>query len=419
MSVRTTSPTPISVYNVDGTANEAGAITEIADVILDYKGHAERTQFAVTSLGKQNMILGFTWLREHNPEIDWQTKEVRMSRCPPQCLTCHAEAKVKRQAERAATAQIHACRAGSFPVLIEEIADEDNYPSMGLGEPDGGVADSGDGFDEDIEDSDRIFVTHIHGEDAEHFVRAASTVSQRLAEAFTKNSKATSFRNTVPSSLHEFEDVFSEGTFDHLPKRRKWDHAIELKREPSPWFRKVYPMSPEEQTEQDAFLEDALATGRIRHSKSPIGTLVFFIKKKDGRLRFVQDYRALNLITRQNRYPLPLIDDLIHRLKGAKYFTKLDVRWGYNNVRIKEGDEWKAAFRTNHSLFEPLVMYFGLTNSPATFQTMMNKIFEDLITQGVISIYLDDILIFTTTLEEHRLISHVVMERLREHKLYL
>src|SRR3979490_1247666 len=411
--------TPIPVYNVDGTANEAGAITEIADVILRYKGHAKRTQFAVTSLGRQTMILGFTWLRKHNPEIDWQTKEVRMSRCPPQCSTCCAEAKVKRRAEHIATAQIHACRTGSFLVFIEEIVDEDDCPPMGLGEPDGGAADFDDGFDDEIEDSDHIFVAHIHDEDAEHFVRAASTVSQCLAEAFTKNSKATSFRDAVPSSLHEFEDIFSEGAFDHLPKRRKWDHAIELEREPSPGFRKVYPMSPEEQTELDVFLEEALATGRIRHSKSPIGAPVFFIKKKDGRLRFVQDYRALNLITRKNCYPLPLIDDLIHRLKGAKYFTKLDVRWGYNNVRIKGGDEWKAAFRTNRGLFEPLVMYFGLTNSPATFQTMMNEIFKDLITQGVVSIDLDDILIFTTPLEEHRLISRVVMERLREHKLYL
>jgi hypothetical protein len=115
--------------------------------------------------------------------------------------------------------------------------------------------------------------------------------------------------------------------------------------------------------------------GRIRQSKSPLGALVFFIKKKDGKLRFVQDYRALNAITRKNRYLLPSIDDLIHRLKGAHYFTKLDVRWGYNNVRIREGDKWKAAFHTNRGLFEPLVMYFGLTNSPATFQTMMNEIF--------------------------------------------
>ena len=167
------------------------------------------------------------------------------------------------------------------------------------------------------------------------------------------------------------------------------------------------------------FLEEALRTGRIRQSKSLIGAPVFFIKKKDGKLRFVQDYRALNLITRKNRYPLPLIDDLIHRLKGAKYFSKFDVRWGYNNVRIRKGDEWKAAFRTNRGLFEPLVMYFGLTNSPATFQTMMNEIFDDLITLGVVSIYLDDILVFTESLVEHRRVSRLVLERLRKHKLYL
>jgi hypothetical protein len=218
---------------------------------------------------------------------------------------------------------------------------------------------------------------------------------------FTKNSKATLFRDAVSSSLHKFEDIFSEGTFDHLPRCRKWDHTIELERKPLPGFRKVYPMSPEEQRELDVFLEEALATGRIRHSKSPIGALVFFIKKKDGKLRFIQDYRALNLITWKNHYPLLLIDDLIHRLKGAKYFTMLDIRWGYNNMRIKEGDESKVAFRTNRGLFKLLVMYFGLTNSPATFQTMMNEIFKDLITQGVVSIYLDDILIFTSMLEEH------------------
>src|SRR3981189_278603 len=247
------------------------------------------------------MILGFTWLRKHNPEIDWQTKEVRMSRCPPQCSTCRTEAKVKCQAEHVATVQIHACRTGSFPVLIEEIIDKDSYPSEGVSEPDRGVADDDthfdDGFDDEIEDSDRIFVAHIHGEDAEHLIRAASTVSQHLAEAFTKNSKATSFRDAIPSSLHEFKDVFSEGAFDHLPRCRKWDHAIELELKPSPGFCKVYPMSPEEQRELDVFLEEALATGHIRHSKSPIGAPVFFIKKKDGRLRFVQDYRALNLIT--------------------------------------------------------------------------------------------------------------------------
>jgi hypothetical protein len=109
-------------------------------------------------------------------------------------------------------------------------------------------------------------------------------------EAFAKNSKLKGFEDTVPTSLHTYADVFSETAFDSLPERHKWDHAIELECEPSPGFRKVYPMTLTEQTEMDAFLEEALATGCIRQSKSPLGALVFFIKKKDGKLRFVQDY---------------------------------------------------------------------------------------------------------------------------------
>ena len=146
---------------------------------------------------------------------------------------------------------------------------------------------------------------------------------------------------------------------------------------------------------------------------------VFFIKKKDGSLRLVQDYWALNAITVKNKYPLPLIPELINQLQGAKYFTKLDIHWGFNNVCIKPGDEWKAAFWMNCGLFEPLVMFFGLTNSPATFQTMMNDIFRELVAEGVVVVYLDDILIFTKTLEEHREVTHRVMELLRHHKLYL
>jgi hypothetical protein len=142
---------------------------------------------------------------------------------------------------------------------------------------------------------------------------------------------------------------------------------------------------------------------------------VFFIKKKDGILRLVQDYRALNAMTIKNKYPLPLIA----KLRGTKYFTKLDVRWGFNNVRIKEGDEWKAAFRTNRGLFKSLIMFFSLTNSPAMFQMMMDEIFEDLISEGVVMVYLDNILIFMEMLEEHRAVTRRVMEVLKRHKLYL
>jgi Reverse transcriptase (RNA-dependent DNA polymerase)/RNase H-like domain found in reverse transcriptase len=144
------------------------------------------------------------------------------------------------------------------------------------------------------------------------------------------------------------------------------------------------------------------------------------IYEPDGSgLRPIQDYRKLNEFTVKNRYPLPLIGEIIDKLKGAKYFTKLDVRWGFNNVRIHEGDEWKAAFRTNLGLFEPTVMFFGLTNSPATFQTMMNHILRDLINEGKVVVYLDDILIFTKDLIEHRKIVNRVLQVLRENKLSL
>jgi hypothetical protein len=158
---------------------------------------------------------------------------------------------------------------------------------------------------------------------------------------------------------------------------------------------KIYLLNPSEQKQLDEFLKEQLETGRIQPSKSPMASPFFFIKKKDGTLRPVQDYRKLNEMTIKNRYPLPLISELIDKLSEAKYFSKMDVRWAYNNIRIKDGDTWKAAFRTNRGLFKPLVMFFGLTNSPATFQTMMNDIFREEIAEGWVVIYMDDILVFS------------------------
>jgi Reverse transcriptase (RNA-dependent DNA polymerase) len=121
-----------------------------------------------------------------------------------------------------------------------------------------------------------------------------------------------------------------------------------------------------------------------------------FVKKKDGKLQPCQDYRYLNDWTVKNAYPLPLIS----KIKGTKFFTKFDVRWGYNNVRIKAKDQWKGAFKTNWGLFEPMVMFFGMCNSLATFQAMMDSIFSDMIEEWRVIVYMDDILIFTENQEE-------------------
>ena len=154
-------------------------------------------------------------------------------------------------------------------------------------------------------------------------------------------------------------------------------------------------------------------------SKSPMASPFFFIDKKDGDLHPVQDYRALNDITIKNTPSLPLIPEIIDKLCRAHYYTKFDVRWGYNNIRIKEGDEWKAAFKTPLGLFEPTVMTFGLCNAPATFQTFMNNIFEDMIDAGLVVVYLDDVLIFAEDLTTLNNLSSKVLKHLEKYDLYL
>ena len=146
----------------------------------------------------------------------------------------------------------------------------------------------------------------------------------------------------------------------------------------------------------------------------------FFVKKKDGKqLQPCQDYRCLNEWTQKNAYPLLLISEIMDKLKDAKYFAKLDVWWGYNNVQIKEDNEWKAAFKTNWGLYEPAVMFFGMCNSLVTFQAMMDLIFADLIKKGYIIVYIDDILIFSKTKDILKKYTRLVLQQLRDHDLYL
>ncbi|MGH2639958.1 MAG: reverse transcriptase domain-containing protein, partial [Rhabdochlamydiaceae bacterium] len=164
-------------------------------------------------------------------------------------------------------------------------------------------------------------------------------------------------------------------------------------------------------------LDELMEAGFIRPSKSPYGAPVLFVKKKDGTMRMCVDYRDLNRITVRNRYPLPHLEELFDRLQGAKYFSKLDLRSGYHQVRIHPDDIQKTAFRTRYGHYEFLVLPFGLTNAPATFMHLMQSIFAPHLDAFVI-IFLDDILIFSKTLEEHEIHVRKVLELLRQHKLY-
>jgi len=233
----------------------------------------------------------------------------------------------------------------------------------------------------------------------------------------------------VPPQYQKHARVFSDEESKKFPPQRPWDHAIELKPgAPPTLISRNIRLSQSEQEELKKFIKEHEDRGTIRPSKSPYAAAFFFIKKKNRKLRPVQDYCPVNEWTIKNRYPLPLIPQLIDRLRGCTLFTKFDIKWGYNNIRIKDGDQWKAAFTTNMGLYEPTVMFFGLTNSPATFQTMMNTIFRDLVADGSMTVYMDDMAIHTARkegeteeehIERHRRIVNQVLAKLDEHDLYL
>jgi hypothetical protein len=221
----------------------------------------------------------------------------------------------------------------------------------------------------------------------------------------------------LPSIYHEFSRVFGEEEFKVLPPHRPYDLAIDLKEGAKLHHGPLYSMTELESQTLKKWIDEELAAGKIRRSESEAGAPVMFVKKSDGSLRLVVDYRRLNEVTKKNVYPLPRQDDLMAQLQGATIFTKLDLRWGYNNVRIKEGDEYKTAFQTKYGLFETLVMPFGLTNAPAAFQHFMNDTFRDMLDTKVV-IYLDDILIFSKNQEDHEKDVKEVLRRLAENQLF-
>ncbi|QRW17779.1 Retrotransposable element Tf2 protein [Rhizoctonia solani] len=220
----------------------------------------------------------------------------------------------------------------------------------------------------------------------------------------------------VPPEYHQYAKVFGEEEFNKLPPHWHYDIGIKLTEE-GPLNLPLYSMTDAESSTLKDWLRDELKAGKIRPSKSSISSPVMFVPKKDGSCCLVVDYCRLNNRTKKNVYPLPRPDNLMAQLRGAKVFTKLDLRWGYNNVRVKEGDKWKTAFQTKYGLYKSLVMTFGLTNAPAAFQHFMNKLFKDLLDVCVI-IYLDDILIYSKDDALHTQHVHEVLRQLMENQLF-
>ena len=224
-------------------------------------------------------------------------------------------------------------------------------------------------------------------------------------------------REPLQRILTEFQDVFPDQLPYGPPPKRVVDHDIDTLPGEAPPHKSPYRLSTAELDELKRQIDTLLEQGWIRPSSSPYGAPILFIPKKDGKWRMCIDYRALNKITVKNRYPLPKVEELLDRLHGARYFTKLDLASGYHQIRVREADVHKTAFVSRYGSYEYMVMPFGLCNAPATFQCVMNTILREGL-DNLVLVFLDDILIYSRTKEEH--LEHIreVLTRLRSEKLY-
>ena len=326
--------------------------------------------FDTVDLAGYDIILGMPWLQEVNPDIDWTTFQWK---------------------HRSQTGGSHVQIMS--PYHAHEAIAEGNLVFWVI--------------PEEVEAGELRLYT------VDSFLES----EKQLAAARDSDPNPSANTQSLPEYLREYEDVFSAEKADTQPDHAPHDHSIELEPGKAPPHKPIYGLTEVEREVLKTYIKDALAKGWIRPSTSPAGAPILFVPKKDGTLRLCVDYRGLNAITIKNRYPLPLISETLDRLAGAKYYTKLDLRNAYHRIRIKEGDEWKTAFRTRYGHFEYLVMPFGLANAPATFQAYINRAMSDLLDTCVV-VYLDDIVIYSDTWEEHEKQVRKVMERLRTFGLY-
>ena len=217
--------------------------------------------------------------------------------------------------------------------------------------------------------------------------------------------------------IREFPDVFPE-ELPGVPHEREVDLSIEVVQGTTPSSRAPpYRMAPTKLKELKTQLQELLDKGFIRPSVSPWGSPVLFVKKKDGTLPMCINYRQINKVTVKNKYSLPRIEDLFDQLKGSSVFSKIDLRSGYYQLRVKEVDVSKTAFRTRYGHYESLVMLFGFTNAPAIFIDLMNRVFRPYVDQFVV-VFIDDILVYSKDAQEHEQHLKIVLQTLREKKLY-
>lgn len=413
---------PVSL--ADGRAQPAEGI--LSEAVTIGKVYRDRLNLAATSLQGYDVILGMPWLQHYNPTIDWRgasisftdqhDKRVVLRKSPtgPAVWRAPSESVVRARAyglnlvtSKQLTRQYHEGKIEKVCVVYPQpVVEPKSVPSLPASPP---VPSSRPLYSIRLMDS-----TPVASNQGSTKKPWSVLVSDSESEDVQLVKRLQSARSSVMTS---FKDVFPDELPPGLPPSREVDHRIELVPGAVPPSRPTYRLSATELAELKKQLDELVKAGFIQPSKSPFGAPILFVKKKDGTMRMCVDYRALNNVTIKNSYPLPRVDELFDRLQGARYFSKIDLRSGYHQIRIATGDEPKTAFRTRYGHFEFLVLPFGLTNAPGTFMHLMHQSFREYLDDFVL-VFLDDILIYSKTLEEHERHVRKVLEVLRKEKLY-
>ena len=359
--------TSSDVFTVKLANGAAEQVSKQVKGQLNIGGRAAEMSLTVVALDAYDVILGMPWFVANQPVIDWVNGDVSFDNITVSASHCEC-ATTKRSSDRDETSSAIEITA----LQLKRAARKANNV---------------------------LFIALV----------------QQLHNA--EQSRAEEIDVDAQRLLARFSDVFPDELPSGLPPKRDLDHAIELVDGAVAPSRPVYRMSPAELNELKKQLNELIEKEFIQPSKSPYGAPVIFVKKKDGSSRMCVDYRALNKLTIKNKHPLPRIEELLDRLSGARWFSKIDLRSGYHQVRIAPNDVAKTAFRTRYGHYEFKVLPFGLTNAPATFMALMQRVFSQYLDVFVV-IFLDDILIYSNNRQDH--IKHVaaVLQTLREHKLY-
>jgi hypothetical protein len=334
------------LLNFNGDGEESATVTHFMVANLRLHDHLDKKAFLfATRLSRYPIILGLPWLKLHDPELSFgkETMLFNSKFCQMYCNTPYQPTRV------------HAVPDVPERDRPENATRPVNTPKQEVKTPD---------------------IQPVSLRAMSMYARqglAVHEVSLRQVEDALKE-KPEDPAVELPVELKDYQDVFSPKEAEKLPPHQPYDHDIKLKGSQTPPWGPLYPMSRVQLTALKEWLEENLRKGFICPSSSPASSLVLFIAKPDGSLRLCMDYRGLNAVSEKDRYPLPLTKETLNSLKGMKYFSTVDIVAAFNNIRIKKGLEYLTAFWTKLGLFELLVMPFGLTGAPGTWQRFMNDI---------------------------------------------